>query len=164
MPNWQLGSLGAFFRRRSCGGAFAKRVSHVFHFGIWVRFEISDGHQTAFFVESSREPMSIRRFGSRLVVPTTFVQCVIRWIGGLISHVNLALGFARWSSAWLFPRKRSHGRVAEEQVSLPPPPSSNRTDGFPVSGFTVLSRYKAIHRGVNKGSHKGRRPRRCSLA
>jgi hypothetical protein len=58
----------------------------------------------------------------------------------------------------------SHGRVAEEQVSLPPPPSSNRTDGFPVSGFTVLSRYKAIHRGVNKGSHKGRRPRRCSLA
>ena len=59
---------------------------------------------------------------------------------------------------------RKAGRVAEEQVSLPPPPSSNRTDGFPVSGFTVLSRYKAIHRGVNKGSHKGRRPRRCSLA
>jgi hypothetical protein len=54
--------------------------------------------------------MSIRRLGSRLVVPTTFVQYVIRWIGGRISHVNLAVGFARWSSAWLFPRKRSHAK------------------------------------------------------
>ena len=39
---------------------------------------------------------------------------------------------------------RKAGRVAEGQVSLPPPPSSNRTDGFPVSGFTELSRSKAF--------------------
>src|SRR6516164_2822305 len=35
-------------------------------------------------------------------------------------------------------------RVAEGQSYLPPPPSSNRTDGFPVSGFTDLSRSKAF--------------------
>ena len=46
------------------------------------------------------------------------------------------------------PRARArHGplesRVAEGQSYLPPPPSSNRTDGFPVSGFTDLSHSKA---------------------
>jgi hypothetical protein len=48
MPYWQLASLGAFFRRRSCAGAFAERVLRGYRSGIWLRFAISDDHQTAF--------------------------------------------------------------------------------------------------------------------
>ena len=42
-----VGFVGAFFRRRSCGGAFAERVLHGCRFDSWVRFAISDDRQTA---------------------------------------------------------------------------------------------------------------------
>ena len=61
--------------------------------------------------------------------------------GSVVNQLTLILAAThnRQRVSRLPSKKRDVSRVAEGQDYLPPPPSSNRTDGFPVSGFTGSS-------------------------
>ncbi len=52
-------------------------------------------------------------------------------------------------------------RVAEGPVSRPPPPSSNRTSGFPASGLPEFSR-SGHAQDQQPSVHNKRRPRSCT--
>jgi hypothetical protein len=96
--------------------------------------------------EAHRLPEVLCRKGANLL-PSCHSYCPSRgalcfWAGSEVMERILSI------DTILGDRNSKNGRVEEETITVRlrfPPPSSNRTCGFPASGFHVNSRHKVVH-------------------